>query len=188
MKTTLSLLARAVVLAAALLPGTVSAQTPVCFVDNGGFTWDLRLSNNFFTGMVDVPSDSEFDWYATGGRGTNNPTRRHHTFTAINPELSTDPGCGDNDFHADWFTYNGLTGAFNGTGYPYNGSWVNSCGFTGTFSGLITVGACPAPRRSVEAGSREIRSGRAQRPLSQSHGKRNEPGRVPRLAGDEDRR
>jgi hypothetical protein len=143
MKTTLTFLAGALVLAGTLLPDAARAQA-VCFTDNFAFAWDMTLSSNFFTGTVDVGTVPV--WYATGGRGTTTQTRRHHTFTAINPNLSDSPDCSDGAGETDWFTYNGLTGAFNGTGYPYNGTWVSSCGGSGTFSGLITVGACPAPR------------------------------------------
>jgi hypothetical protein len=139
----LSLLAGALVLAATLLPNAAHAQA-VCLTDGFGYSWDMVLSSSHFTGTVDVGTVPV--WYATGGRGTNNRTIRSHTFTAINPNASDDPGCDDGAGETDWFTYNGLTGPFNGTGYPYNGNWVSSCGGAGTFSGLITVGACPAPR------------------------------------------
>jgi hypothetical protein len=139
----LSLLAGALVLAGTLLPGTARAQA-VCLTDGFGFLWDMVLSSNHFTGTLDG-TDTDL-WSATGGRGTTTQTRRSHAFTGINPDTSDDPGCSDGAGFVDWLTYNGLTGAFNGTGYPYNGNWVNSCGFTGTFTGLITVGACPAPR------------------------------------------
>jgi hypothetical protein len=132
------LLAGALVLAASL-PDVARAQA-VCLTDGFGFSWDLVLSSNHFTGTVDTGTVPV--WYATGGRGTNTATRRSHTFTAINPNASDSPDCSDGAGETDWFTYNGLTGPLTGGGYPYNGNWVNSCGLSGTFTGTITVGAC----------------------------------------------
>ena len=139
----LSLLAGAVVLVAAFLPGTAEAQA-FCMTDSYGYQWDITLSSNQLTGTVDTGAG--FDWYLTGGRGTNSSTIRSHVFTSVNPNASNDPGCDDGGVAADWFTYNGLTGVFNGTGYPYNASWINSCGAAGAVTALITIGACPAPR------------------------------------------
>jgi hypothetical protein len=138
MKATHFLLAGAFVLAA-FLPNVAQSQA-FCMTDGFGYSWDIVVANNQFTGTT--AGISSQNWYLTGGRGTTAATRRSHTFTAINPDASLDPGCGDGIGFVDWFTYNGLVNPFSGGGYPFNGSWVNSCGSSGTFTATITPGAC----------------------------------------------
>jgi hypothetical protein len=126
------------------------SQTAACFIDNSGFVWDLILdtSTDTFSGAVDV-GDPGGLWFVMGARGTNGRTKRAHVLTAINGDLASAVGCDDGEGYVDFFTYNGLTGAFNGSGYPYSGDWYNACGGEGTFSGTIFIGACRAQPRPV---------------------------------------
>lgn len=88
------------------------------------------------------------DKFATASRGNNGRTIRHHVFTAIDPNTAFNSDC-TGEFGVDWFTYNGQV-VSGGPNYQYQSDWVNSCGLSGSIGGTITLGACPAPRQSVE--------------------------------------
>lgn len=148
-----SLFLGALVLAAAVQPQSAQAQS-YCMTDDFGFAWDISVDapSDIFSGTV--ANVAPFLWLATGARGTTDRTIRHHVFTALNPNAGTDPGCGDAEFYADWFTYNGNIAPAGGGAFSFSGNWLNSCGFTGTVTGIITAGACRvAPPAEAPANS-----------------------------------
>jgi hypothetical protein len=145
MKVLLTLLVDALALTAGLLP--TSARAQFCLTDGFGKAWDITLSNNFLTGLME--DDAPFVWDVAGARGTTNVERRHLMLAALNPNRGGDPGCGDGAGFADWFAYNGRVTPTGGGTYDYSGDWVNACGFGAEFTGTLTSGTCPAPRRST---------------------------------------
>jgi hypothetical protein len=144
----LSLLAGVFVLAATALPGTANAQ--YCMTDSFAKDWTISVhgpSDIIFGSMDD---NAPFTWMVSGGRGVNNATARHHSFSALNGNAEGGAGCDDGTGFVDWFTYNGNVSPTGGGTYSFSGSWYNSCGSSGTVTATIVPGACrsqapPAP-------------------------------------------
>ena len=153
-----SLLLGALVVSATMLP---TAQAQVCMTDSFGYIWEMQLSNNAFTGSVDI-SDTVL-WDVAGARGTTSSTRRHHQFTALNPDRGDAPGCDDGAGLADWLTLNGRVVGVSGGVYAYEGNAQNSC-FSNVFpfTADITFGACLAPRSTQVAANHPAMSSAPQ--------------------------
>lgn len=143
----------------ALLPLTTSAQTDVCFVsdiDGGGqFDLVLDLPSDVFGGTYTRPGDGVM-FMATGARGVNGRTIRHHSFTIMSPDPDGDPGCGDGANRVDWGIWNGRVTGGGGSTYSWEGNFTTSCspdfGFPTT--GTITLGSCPPLRTGEPANNR----------------------------------
>ncbi|HLT46515.1 MAG TPA: T9SS type A sorting domain-containing protein, partial [Rubricoccaceae bacterium] len=123
----------------------------VCFTTlSGGLTASIDLDEprDIFYGV----GNGATTYQVSGGRGTNGRTLRHHYFDFMNPAAGDSPTCTDNDGIVDWLVFNGrVTGGGGGT-YSWGGRWMNSCGTTGSTTGTITLGGCPAPRQAVPDG------------------------------------
>ena len=142
----LSLFVGALALVATALPA--QAQLNVCFTTlSGVLTADVTLDDP--SDIFEGTGSGATTYQVSGGRGNNGRTLRHHYFDFMNPAAGDDPSCSDGAGVVDWLVFNGrVTGGGGGT-YSWGGYWQNSCGSTGSTTGTIEVGVCPAQRPAV---------------------------------------